>query len=127
MPFTLNEDACLAVFSRKAIKIVQESTGEVIGAYPWTTSYDVNAADPIPSGSLLFFTSGYGSGAAVVDFGPTGTEADRPADRASNRAHGVSAESVTRELAQAGFEAVTSEPATGQWFMVVASKPKPGA
>jgi ubiquinone/menaquinone biosynthesis C-methylase UbiE len=61
---------------------------------------------------------------AVVDFSPSGKEAARPADRAGNGTHGVSAESVSRELQEAGFEPVSSQVGTQRWFMVVAAKPK---
>jgi hypothetical protein len=49
-------------------------------------------------------------------------EAARPADRANNESHGVSAESVARELREAGLEIVKSEPGDDRWFMVVATK-----
>lgn len=64
-----------------------------------------------------------GGRVAVVDFSPTGREAARPADRASEGTHGVSAESVVRELKEAGFEPVSSEAASERWFMVVVAKP----
>jgi len=83
-------------------------------------------ADPAAMNRSMFAALKPGARLAVVDFGPSGAEADRPADRAGNRSHGVSAESVTRELTEAGFEAVTAEGATGQWFMVVARKPASG-
>ncbi|HSG02005.1 MAG TPA: methyltransferase domain-containing protein [Vicinamibacterales bacterium] len=83
-------------------------------------------ADPAAMNRSMLAALKPGARVAVVDFGPAGTEADRPADRAGNRSHGVSAGSVTRELTEAGFEAVTAEAATGQWFMVVARKPGSG-
>lgn len=65
---------------------------------------------------------------AVVDFTPPDSEASRPADRAKDGTHGVRAETVTRELRQAGFEVVATEagpsegPGSDRWFMVVAVK-----
>jgi tRNA A58 N-methylase Trm61 len=62
---------------------------------------------------------------AIVDFAPRNEEAERPADRDEDGMHGVSAESVSRELREAGFESVSSEPGTQRWFMVVVEKPGP--
>jgi outer membrane receptor protein involved in Fe transport len=50
---------------------------------------------------------------------PPGTEAGRPADRASDGMHGVVPGTVARELAEAGFEPVQSVEGTERWFMVV--------
>jgi len=58
---------------------------------------------------------------AVVDFPPSGAEAGRAADRDGSR-HGVTPESVSRELVAAGFEAVSSE-VNSRWFLVVVTKP----
>ena len=60
---------------------------------------------------------------AVVDFAPANKEAERAADRDEDGTHGVSAESVSRELQEAGFEPLSSESGTQRWFMVVAAKP----
>ena len=60
---------------------------------------------------------------AIVDFAPRDKEAERPADRDEDGMHGVTAESVSRELREAGFESVSSESGTRRWFMVVVEKP----
>ena len=60
---------------------------------------------------------------AVVDFAPPNKEAVRAADRDENGTHGVTAESVSRELQEAGFEPVSSESGAQRWFMVVLAKP----
>jgi tRNA A58 N-methylase Trm61 len=60
---------------------------------------------------------------AVVDFAPPNKEAERAADRDEDGTHGVSAQSVSRELQEAGFEPVASESGTQRWFMVVVAKP----
>ena len=59
---------------------------------------------------------------AVVDFAPPGKEATQPAGRAKDGTHGVTPESVSRELKAAGFAPVTSEHGTQRWFMIVVSK-----
>ena len=63
-----------------------------------------------------------GGRVAVVDFTPPGKEADRPSDRDNDGMHGISAESLSRELKEAGFEPVASELGSQRWFMVVVSK-----
>lgn len=65
-----------------------------------------------------------GGRVAVVDFTPSGKEAARAADRANDGMHGISADSVGREMKDAGFEPVSSELGAQRWFMVVVSKPK---
>lgn len=60
---------------------------------------------------------------AVVDFAPANKEAERAADRDEDGTHGVGAESVSRELRDAGFEPVSSESGAQRWFMVVVAKP----
>ncbi len=61
---------------------------------------------------------------AVIDFAPPGKEAPRPAGRAGDGMHGVSPETVSREVEAAGFEPVSLELPAPRWFMVVLSKPK---
>jgi ubiquinone/menaquinone biosynthesis C-methylase UbiE len=60
---------------------------------------------------------------AVVDFTPPGAEAPTPADRDKDNMHGVTPETVSRELKAAGFDVVDSETGSGRWFMVVAARP----
>jgi ubiquinone/menaquinone biosynthesis C-methylase UbiE len=64
-----------------------------------------------------------GGRVAVVDFRPPGDEAASPADRDNDGTHGVTADTVSRELQAAGFVPITTESGTGRWFMVVAAKP----
>ena len=62
---------------------------------------------------------------AIVDFTPPpGHEAPRPADRGKDGMHGVSPESVSREMKDAGFEPVTADTGDHRWFMVVVARPK---
>lgn len=56
----------LAMFSGRALMIVDPENGRIICDYPWRTSYDVNAADPIVSGDKIFISSGYNDGACGV-------------------------------------------------------------
>lgn len=66
-----------------------------------------------------------GARLGVVDFAPgSGKEAERPADRSKDGTHGISADSVSRELREAGFEPVSSELGERRWFMVVVARPR---
>lgn len=63
-----------------------------------------------------------GARIAVVDFTPPGEEAPRPADRGKDGMHGVTPATVSRELAAAGLEPVTSETGSQRWFLVVMTR-----
>lgn len=58
----------LAIFGAKSLRIVDASNGKIAAEHPWETSYDVNAADPVPAGNnRMFISSGYGKGCAMLD------------------------------------------------------------
>jgi ubiquinone/menaquinone biosynthesis C-methylase UbiE len=65
-----------------------------------------------------------GARLAIVDFAPPGAEASCPADRGKDGMHGVAAGTVSRELREAGFEALASESGAQRWFMVVVARPR---
>jgi outer membrane protein assembly factor BamB len=48
---------------------VKVADGKELWRVPWVTQYDVNAADPILSGSKVFVSSGYNHGGGVFDVG----------------------------------------------------------
>jgi len=79
-------------------------------------------AAPGPMGASLAASLKPGGRLAIVDFAPRGTEAPMPADRDEDNSHGVSAESVQRELADAGFAVQRTEKGGGRSFMVVATR-----
>ena len=61
---------------------------------------------------------------AVVDFTPPpGSEAACPADRGKDGMHGITLETLSRELKEAGFELISAN-ASQRAIMVVVSKPK---
>jgi ubiquinone/menaquinone biosynthesis C-methylase UbiE len=64
---------------------------------------------------------------AVVDFAPPRQEAAHAGDRDENGTHGVTQDTVSRELKAAGFEPVSSEAGDQRWFMVVVAKPRVSA
>jgi SAM-dependent methyltransferase len=80
--------------------------------------------DPAAMNSSIATALKAGGRLAILDFGPPpGNEAARPADRSKDGMHGISAESVAREMKEAGFEPVSSEAGSQRWFIVVVSKP----
>jgi predicted methyltransferase len=64
-----------------------------------------------------------GARAAVVDFTPPDKEAERPEDRGKDGTHGVTPDTVRRELTAAGFEDVATEDGAERWFLVVVRRP----
>lgn len=69
VPIMNDGKRALALFGAKQVFAVEPRTGKVLWQFPWVTDYDVNAADPVVSGDLLFLSSGYGKGGGVIRFG----------------------------------------------------------
>jgi predicted methyltransferase len=80
-------------------------------------------ADPAAMNASIASAVKPGGKVAVIDFTPPGKEAPCPADRGKDGMHGVTPESLSRELKDAGFEEITSEEGGQRWFMVVVSRP----
>ena len=79
-------------------------------------------ADPPAMNASIALALKAGGRLAVVDFTPPpGNEAACPADRGKDGMHGITAETLARELTAAGFEPVTSS-AAERAIMVVVSK-----
>ncbi len=66
-PITVNGKAQVILSSSRAYKGVDPANGTVLWEHTWSTSYGVNAADPILDGTRLFISSGYNKGCAVLD------------------------------------------------------------
>ncbi len=66
MPFPPGDHTYLAMFAEKSIAGVVARTGQRVWEHPWETRYNVNAATPIISGDLIFISSGYGKGCALL-------------------------------------------------------------
>ena len=66
VPFTIDGQKCVAMMVSREIVCFNPSTGDVIWRYPWKTSYDINAAEPIIVGDTVFITSGYNHGCALL-------------------------------------------------------------
>ena len=84
-------------------------------------------ADPAAMNKSIAAALKPGARLVVVDFTPPpGGEAKDPADRGKDGSHGLSAESLSRELKEAGFEPVSSDTTGQRWFMVVVARPRSG-
>ena len=80
-------------------------------------------ADPAAMNASIATALKPGAHLAIVDFTPPpGSEAACPADRGKDGMHGITAETLARELKDAGFEAVSSINVQ-RAIMVVVSKP----
>jgi outer membrane protein assembly factor BamB len=85
VPFLHQGKTRLAVFAKDTLTLVDAADGKAVGAFPWRTQHDVNAADPVVSGDRVFITSGYGHGCAMVDI--SGTEPKKIWENKNMRSH----------------------------------------
>ena len=65
--YTKDGKQYVAVFAAKNIYGLDLKSGAEAWSFPWKTSYDVNATDPIVIGNEVFLSSGYGKGCALID------------------------------------------------------------
>lgn len=64
--FGSGKGASILLFTATGLTAVEAQTGRQQWQFPWQTSYDVNAADPIPVGGNIFISSNYGTGCALI-------------------------------------------------------------
>jgi outer membrane protein assembly factor BamB len=63
----------IVVFSATRLMGLAPLSGELLWEYPWKTQFEINASQPLVVGdNRLFVSSGYGTGAAVIELGPSG-------------------------------------------------------
>jgi outer membrane protein assembly factor BamB len=63
----------ILVFTGSRLAGLSPDRGDVLWEYPWTTQYGVNASQPVVIGdNRVFVSTGYGTGAAVVEINATG-------------------------------------------------------
>ena len=68
VPFTHKGKTALALFAKNTLTAIGAEDGKPLWSSPWQTEHDINAADPVISGTQAFITSGYGHGCSLVDF-----------------------------------------------------------
>lgn len=67
VPFDAKGRRAVVLFGGQHLAAIEVKTGKEIWTFPWKTSYDVNAADPIIAGDKMFVSSGYRTGGALLD------------------------------------------------------------
>lgn len=73
VPFKSDGKTALAMFGAKALYSVDPDNGRELWSYPWKTSYDVNAADPLfIDDNRVLVSSGYGTGSALLKYDSKG-------------------------------------------------------
>src|SRR6185503_19148182 len=68
VPFSVGQERFVTLSVGRAVIAVNAKTGKELWRYPWKTSYDVNAADPIVVQDKVFISSGYNHGCALLQF-----------------------------------------------------------
>lgn len=64
----------IVVFSATRLMGLSPDRGDVLWEYPWQTPFDINAGQPLLVGdNRVFVSSGYGTGAAVIELTPDGS------------------------------------------------------
>lgn len=71
VPFQQGDAKLVAIFGKERVMVLEQQTGKMAWFFPWKTQHNVNAADPVISGRQMLITSGYGRGAALIDFSGT--------------------------------------------------------
>jgi outer membrane protein assembly factor BamB len=106
----------VVVSAERAMGLTVES-GDLLWEYPWKTEYDVNSAQPIVLGeNRLFFSAGYGHGAALIEIGISGDKFEAKPVWSNNKMKNKFSSSVLYEGHIYGLdEAILAciDPATG--------------
>ncbi|MFC1738418.1 PQQ-binding-like beta-propeller repeat protein [Planctomycetota bacterium] len=66
VPFMMDGKKCIVLCGFSEIIGLVAATGEELWRFPWKTENDVNAADPIIMGDMVFISSGYGHGCVLL-------------------------------------------------------------
>jgi outer membrane protein assembly factor BamB len=67
LPFPVAKPTTLLIFNGAALAGVDPGSGKMLWEQPWTTSYNVNATDPIIAGNRIFISTGYDYGCTLID------------------------------------------------------------
>jgi outer membrane protein assembly factor BamB len=71
MLVTLGGVRQLLVFTASRLVGLTPTSGELLWEFPWKTQFDINASQPLVIGdNRVFLSSGYGTGAAVIELTP---------------------------------------------------------
>ena len=75
MLVTLGGVQQILVFAATRLMGLRPDSGELLWEYGWQTPFDINAGQPLLVGdNRLFLSSGYGTGAAVIELTPNGSK-----------------------------------------------------
>ncbi|MHC4728512.1 MAG: outer membrane protein assembly factor BamB family protein, partial [Planctomycetota bacterium] len=74
VPYTMDGQKCVAIFSASHIKGVRISDGKVLWKSPFENRTKVNAADPVIVGNEVFVSSGYNHGCAKIKVNDSNVE-----------------------------------------------------
>jgi outer membrane protein assembly factor BamB len=66
VPFVMEGRKGLLIFAARSLVAVDPTHGDELWSHPWVTQHRVNSADPIVQGNLVFISSGYSRGAALL-------------------------------------------------------------
>src|SRR5262249_1255818 len=70
---TLAGQRQILMVSAQRVAGLAPEDGKLLWDFPWTTSYDVNSAQPLVVGeNRVFVSAGYGHGAALMEVVPSG-------------------------------------------------------
>src|SRR5262249_15433957 len=69
VPFNTGNESGVAFFVAWGVVALNPNDGAPLWQHPWQTSYDVNAADPIISGNMVFLSSNYDRGCMLLKVG----------------------------------------------------------
>ena len=67
IPYDAGGERAVMLAIKQDVIAVKIKDGKELWRFPWKTQYDVNAANPILSGSKVFISSGYNRGGGVFD------------------------------------------------------------
>lgn len=74
--FTRGTQRTVVIFDGDEVLGVDPADGTTLWSFPWSTSYNCHAADPILYNDKVWISSGYGSGNAVISLGSGALTAD---------------------------------------------------
>jgi outer membrane protein assembly factor BamB len=72
MPFSVGGQNGVVIEAPEEVLGVEIATGKILWRYPWKTDYGANAADPIVVGDMMFVSSGYNKGCALLKISANG-------------------------------------------------------